>query len=477
MGVFRAEAIWSSQMMARGFRNLIKAGWFWTAVIILFLCATVVTQARAAVPEASSRDHTFRPSPDMSLDQVIQLVRERFPDVQSLERDVDVAAAEVRQSYLWENPNVDGSWATIPVGETNPAGLEKPFANIPNYGVGLSYRFLIGKRSPRQQRAEALERAVRASRSHITRLVGISVVRSVGSLAVAMLRVEAAGELFEDAKRSLDLAASRLAAKFGTPLDVDRLQIELNRVRQHVVKAEGEISASLADCASILGMTCERFGSSAQARAFVTRWVDQIARAQGVPFNRRGDVRALFELEKAASAELDLAKAQAIPDPTVRVGFTHDRFTISGNQQNSLSLQLSVPLPVFDAGQAQQQAALARRNRFAQQRRLLSDTVESRVQAIRKTLDLQRRRQVLIGTEMVPLAQAVLQDVERAASNRLVGLSDVIQARRALHELVGEEADSLAMAFDASMDLVSELPDRESTSLDTGSQVHREEQR
>ena len=83
------------------------------------------------------------------------------------------------------------------------------------------------------------------------------------------------------------------------------------------------------------------------------------------PLDERGDLRALTAAIEAADHERHLAHAQALPDRTLRFGYTYDRFVVSGNQIHSVGIGLSLPLPLFDRGQAVAQAARARARSIA----------------------------------------------------------------------------------------------------------------
>jgi cobalt-zinc-cadmium efflux system outer membrane protein len=434
------------------------------------LTATAVGSSPCIGAEAAARATAvvFRPDARVDLVALTNLVIDRSPSLQTARLDQDLAAAEVAQSLLWENPAFDASWSTIPLGETNPPGMPSPLADIPSYGVGVSYRFLIGKRGPRQERARALQAGARAARDAAARSQALGLVRVLGSLALATLRRGGAAGIVDDARRSLELARARLDATFGTPLDVDRLQIELSRVHQQVLRADGDMGAARAACASVVGMRCEGFGGAAAAREFLLAWVVRGERASEAALGQRPDIRALEAYGRAAQAEVGLARAMSIPDPTVRLGYLHDRFVVAGNQQISLSLAVLAPLPVFDHGQAAAMAAAAKRDRLAAQRARLLDAARARVPALRLALEAQRRRRQAIAGEMLPRARAVLQDLERAAGNRLVALTDVIQARRTVHELLVEETDSIGDAFEASVELLVQLPDASATAVPAG---------
>ena len=412
--------------------------------------------ARAAVPSAAA---PFVPSADLDLPALEKLVRSRSAAVQSAALDVDLAAAEVRQSRLLGNPVLDGSWSTIPIGETNPKGLASPLANVPNYNVGLSYTFLLGKRGPREDRALAAQRGASAVLDATARSLALSFARLLGQLATSTLRRDGVRGLVEASRRSVALAESRLDASFATPLDVDRLRIDLRRTEQTLVSVESDISAALADCAALAGAPCQGFSGSAEARGLLDRWIRRAsAGAEPTRLEGRADVRALEAYREAAAAEATLARAQAIPDPTVRVGYTHDRFLAAGNQRNSLNVSLSLPLPIFDHGQAAAQAAEARKASLGEQRARALGAAQARIPALARRVEAQRKRQETLAKEILPRATDVLRDVERAAENRLLPLTDVIQARRAVDELLVEEADSYRDAFDATVELLAEMP-------------------
>src|SRR5262249_21931456 len=88
----------------------------------------------------------FAPSATLDLPALERQVVQRSPAIQQDLLEHDLARAEARQARIIGNPTLDGTWGTIPIGETNPAGLDKPLANVPNYGVGLSYTVPLGKR-------------------------------------------------------------------------------------------------------------------------------------------------------------------------------------------------------------------------------------------------------------------------------------------------------------------------------------------
>src|SRR5690606_7107470 len=128
----------------------------------------------------------------------------------------------------------------------------------------------------------------------------------------------------------------RVELSFGVPLDVDRLRIELARTERQLLTARSDISEALSTCALYVGASCHGFEDGAAARAFLERWIEATT-SEGAALEQRPDLRALSAYADAARAATRLARNQAIPDPTLRFGYLHDRFLESGNHMNSLS--------------------------------------------------------------------------------------------------------------------------------------------
>lgn len=422
---------------------------------LIALGAEAAPQGAKEQPSRASVE--FTPSPQLSLPDLEQLVAARSSLVVQAEGEVDLARAEQRQSHLWENPVLDGAWDTIPIGELNPPGLERPLDRVPNYSVGLSYTFLLGKRGPRQERAAALLESARLAKASLTRQSALELSRVLGEQASILLRMEGLRSLAEEGAEALLLAEARVDAQFGVPLEADRLRIEVERTRQLLLDAEGDLYATLAECSSLLSQVCRPFGSTEAAKQFLSLWIEGLRQVEG-EVEQRPDIRQLDAERAVAKAELAYARALSIPDPTVRIGYVHDRFLFSGNQMNSVNVGVSLPLPVFDRGQAQKQAADARHRRASELKRQRVLSAESSLKALRSRIELLVRQQKKLQVDILPRARAVLLSLEKAAEGQLVPMTDVLQARRTLSELLLEEAENYRSAFEAALHLAAELP-------------------
>ncbi len=303
--------------------------------------------------EAGPRAETFHFTPSSATDLATaeRIISDRSVDASAASLAVDLASADRHQAGLLPNPIFDFTWGTIPLGRSNPPNLANQFANVPNYNFGLSYTIPIGKVGPREDSADATLRGTEDQRDAVIRNDALQLLRVLGSLAVIELRSSGLTALRDDAKRDVDTARVRLKAGFGDELDIERLTVEVSRADQELASSESDKEQAIATCAALVGGTCDDFASEDDARAFLSAWIDRVPMTTP-DLAEREDVRALDAFRDAAVADRSLAKAQAIPDPTVRLGYTYDRFVASGNQENSLSVTLSLPLPLFDRGQA-----------------------------------------------------------------------------------------------------------------------------
>jgi cobalt-zinc-cadmium efflux system outer membrane protein len=430
--------------------------------VLCLLVLAVPLASRAAAASGPS----FRAHAGLDLAALEGAVSELAPDLVEGRGDVAVAAAERQQSRLFDNPTLSAAWGTLPVGTTNPAGLSRPYANVPNYAVSLGYTVPIEKREPRIRQADAAYAAERAGLLARRRTLALQLAGVLASLAADVLREAGVAGLASDAAHDLEVGQSRLRAGFATELDIDRLGLEQGRSKQRLLSAKSDVARDLGHCAALLGVACEPFADAADARAYLEQWLALAPRA-APDAQARQDLVALSEEARASQAERDLARAARIPDPTVALGYLHDRFVISGNQRNSLNVSVALPLPLFDHGQGRARAAESRRAALTEERARRLDAALATAPLLRDQLIAQRARQRELSSDVIPHAQAIVDQLEHAVENRLVPLTDLLSARRSLDELLVDEADSYADAFGALLALLAETGESPSPATET----------
>lgn len=282
------------------------------------------------------------------------VVWERSPDVIDARNEAQVAASEESRAHLLPNPQLDLAWGTIPIGPTNPRDLNDPIGNVPNYSAGLSELLEIGKRGPRQAATGAEREAAAARAVAVFADRYFALLAAIGRIAMDEERAAMLDRQVDESARLLDLERARADKGEIARMQADRTEAEHLRLVAERDGARSDLEEARAACAELVAEPCAPFGSEESARAFLR----DAARADVPPTwssdieARRPDLAALTAAERAADERLTLAKHQAIPDVTLRLGYTYDTFVASGAQRQSLGVGVQLPLPVADHGQA-----------------------------------------------------------------------------------------------------------------------------
>lgn len=407
-------------------------------LLVTVLVATFVSSAAfgAAPPEL---DLAHLPD-DAAL---TELLWAHSPDVVAARAKLASADADLVRAGLLPNPTLDGSWNTIPIGKTTPSGLDDPLDHVPNYAVSLSMLLEIAKREPRQHAARSASRAAALDTYELLRQRGYDLLERIAEVAAVELRVAALDDLAGDARRLTDLQRTR-ASHGDTPgVDTDRAALEAEKYAGTLRDERQKLGDALIACGHVAGVPCRAFGDAARASAFLSRAVA----ADAASLDARPDIRSLTAQAESAQASLELARNKRIPDPTFRLGYVYDQFVAAGNQRNSLFAGVSVPLPVFDHGQADALQAAASADAASRAAGLLRAQAERDADALdAQAREIAERRRTLHDTTL-PLARQLVDTLERTVARGGTSLGDLLLARRSLGELLLDDADTRLTAF------------------------------
>lgn len=352
------------------------------------------------------------------------------PELQLARARVAQAQADAQKTRLLPNPAADVAVGTIPVGPLNPVGLSDPYLNVPNLQVGLSVLLEIAKRGPRQTAAQENARAVALDALDQLRNRVSSLEDAIGEVAAAQVRVATVTALVADAQKLAGLQRARSDKGDTSSLDADRAQLEQQATQATLGEAIESVQAALRSCGTQAGVPCLPFRDEAQA----AEWL-----ARAVPFatdlTARPDLRALEAATRSAEASRTLAQNRPLPDPTLRVGYVHDRFVVSGNQQNSLFVGVSVPLNLFDRGQTDALAAESSARATTTARERLLAGLPKLVERLTLEFDSVEARQRKLRDESLPLAASIVDRLGAAVTRGAAPLQELLLARRAYAEL------------------------------------------
>lgn len=396
-------------------------------------------------------------------------IAQRHHDLLAAQARLAQARAEVGNArVLLPNPQLDVGLGGIGVGKANQLNIDPKtsqpyavnFANSTNYNVGLTQTIELGKRGPRVDAAEL--RAEESGQSFLDTLGDRTAQARTALARVAYLKGKMA--LLEDnregAKRVAALQKARLEKGAVSGNDYDRLILDNITLESDIARARADLDAALSACSAVMLSPCDAAGTQIgdlDAAAPVP--------AQVADLESRPDVKAARLEGRAAEKDAVLAERRAIPDPSVRVGYTHDTYLVGGGQPNSFLVTVTIPLPLFDHGQ--HDAAKARAK--AMEQKHLADGM---VNAARSELAGLLTRQAflasartMLDTIAVPKSTGILEATNKAFDQGQVSMTELLLARRTHLSLVLSQMDLHFEHFSVRSDL------RHTLGLDTAGQT------
>jgi cobalt-zinc-cadmium efflux system outer membrane protein len=384
--------------------------------------------------------------------QLANVLWNRSPDIIEARAAVEQARSDLIRARTYPNPNLDFTWATIPVGRTNPPGLAEPLANVPNYTTGVAELVELGKRGPRQAAANAdVERSEAQAQTALSDRFFVLLGR-IGQIAASQQRTAVLTELVNAGQELLDLDRARAFHGEIADVELNRTEVEHARLVAGRDAALTDQASAQAECSTMVTAICLPFESGEAAHQFLaqaggatlpTDWSQQAE-------EQRPDLSAQRAALRAAEQRATLAGRRKIPDVTVRLGYTYDSFLVSGNQRNSVALGVQLPIPAFDQGQAELVAALGERARAERIRESLIAAAPNRLAAAvhQRGLVLDRIRRMDDALDRARSVRDALGQAQRAGGTSQI---EVLLARRAYQELVSERAALDADAFDIAL--------------------------
>ena len=380
---------------------------------------------------------------------LLEWVGRRNGEVLAADARIAQAGADVGASrILLPNPTADFAVGGFTLGRTNPsAGSGDPkypnglgFGDTSNFNVGLSQTIELGKRGPRMEAADLRLQGAKKS-YEVTLADKLADARyALARVVYLKARLATLEDGLASAQRSDELQKSRLDHGGISGNDYGRLQLDTLTLATDVARSRSEYIGALAACEGALYAPCDAAADDAAA-------LDAAAALPGsLPepassIARRPDIAAARLEGAAAEQDAVLARRRGIPDPTVRLGYTHDNGIVSGAQPNTLSLSVSVPLALFDHGQHDAAKAAAR---AAEQRHLvtaLSAGAQASYSALLDHRTFVEAALKTVTTVAVPRSAGVLDTTQKAFGQGQVGMTDLLLARRAYLGLILNQID------------------------------------
>jgi cobalt-zinc-cadmium efflux system outer membrane protein len=374
------------------------------------------------------------------------------PDAAAAGARVAQAQAAYAGSRLRPNPQLSATFGGIPAGTTNPPGLG--WGETVNYGATISQAFEIGKRAPRSSAARF--RLTAEAQAAAGAMLG-----SVGDARAAMARVLYARSRRAALADSLDLARQVVAlqrVRFErgdlSGIDFDRLQLDAQMLDADLAQATADLTDSLGACADLLFAPCDPGDAALDIVSALIAPPDSVLPPDwDATLRARPDLQSLEAQQQAAAQDAVLAAKRRVPDPIVSLGYTRDRFLISGDNPRTLSVGVTIPLPAFDRGQHDAARALASERELHQTALAVTARARSDAGALRERQQALAASLATLQADALARADGILSATSDAVSQGELSTTDLLLARRARTDVALKVMDLQLQLFLVQNDL------------------------
>jgi outer membrane protein, heavy metal efflux system len=399
-------------------RVTVRGGALW---VVVALCGP--PGARVSAQEAP------RTQP-LTLVEARALAHRTHPVINAARQAVEVTAGLDRQSGAYPNPTVSfAREQTSGNGGTN-------WQNIATFEQPIE---IGGQRGTRQAAARHRRTIAEAHLALVEAQLDFDVGRAYALALAADDRMALADDATAAFFRAREIAAARFAQGDISGYEYRRIGLEAGRYA--ALRAEMTLARHTArvTLATLIAPSSESISAFAAGMHLVdsiaTAPVDQSLDSLIVlAFRRRADLHAADSEVDASIADARLAGRQAIPTPTVALGFKNERPANDLFVSRGFTFQLAFPLPLWNRHRGATEAASAETQRLEATRDELHRNIRRDVEhawrvlvAATEQLDALRP---LLGAE----AQLALGAASTAYAEGEVSLVEWLDAVRAYHE-------------------------------------------
>jgi cobalt-zinc-cadmium efflux system outer membrane protein len=373
-----------------------------------------------------------------TVEQLVAQAQRDNKDLQAARYEIDVATARLQQAGLREP-------ATVEIASSSDwlFGNEGEY----NHSIGLSQAFPLAHRLAREKDVARVDIALaEVEVAEAGRVLAGEIAADGYRLFALDRRIDAQGELISAEQELAHVTRARFKAAEVSELDVNALQLQLQRLAQERARLQAQRDALGAGLNTRLGRPTDA-QLRIDANVPIATAPQALAQWQARAVAQRPDLRGALLAVDRTEAERALAKASRWQDWTVGVALSQDRLVIEGappqDASRALGLSLSIPLPLtrksngalaeVDASQAQARARVEALQANIAGEVAAAFAEAARLQSALEAYDASTRR---LGDRNLRLSR-------EGYRQGLVPLAEVIQAQRLRTELSADYLDTL----------------------------------
>ena len=366
---------------------------------VALLCATsgaqTTRQLAQAIPE------------ELTLDDALEILRERNPLLSSERQREMAAAGELEQARKLPNPTFSLETESFDAIQGDPAARE----------LFLSVQqpiLLGGKRGKRSELAGALLRAARNDVRAFERELSYRLKVVYALLVRAQSDLELANQILGDFDRVVQLSRIRYERGEMAGGELRRIETEKLRFLEDQVAPEISLESARAEILGLLGMPEYEGPFRVAAPPRFEGELGDVATLVDEAVASRPEVMAQLDRREAARWDVDLQKALGAPDIAPFVGYQRQSDPGLDARASFVNFGVSVGLPLFDRNQGEVSRARAGWRREEELERAVRDQVVVEVRQARETYLRQQRLLTLFEDTYLRTARQA-RDIAEAA--------------------------------------------------------------
>lgn len=364
----------------------------------------------------------------VTLPEAIERALQSAPGIRAREESLTGAEAQIRQAGVLPNPE-----AELEIENFGGSGAFKGFDESEMTLSATQRLELGGKRSARVSVAEADRDGATVERDRSRLDAALETQRAFFEASAAAALVEVTEARLTSAQQIEGMAQRRVRSARDPDTVRLRAEIETGDARSAHDLAKFAFTSAKARLAALWGESNTAFSVDTAALRALPK-PSEIAAVTNA-----SDVKAREAAARRAASNLELEKANSVPDVTVGLGVR--RFEFGGDLAAVVSV--SVPIPVFDTNQGNIDRAAA------EERAARLDLEDSKRTADRERLSLEeeiaraRSEAVTISRDLLPRAEQALRSARRGYDAGAFSYLELAESERTLNDLRTREIDAL----------------------------------
>ena len=415
-----------------------------------FLCLCLV--GRGSETNSASPD----PTKPLGLRQALDLAYLRNWDLLAAKTQVSLADAQRMVAHEFPNPTLSGSVQKINVNNQPAHTIYGNGFGDRSYDTIVAVNQLIeigGKRMNRRLSSQAGFEGARARFSEVRRELELGVSQAYIAAAQGGETARILGESASSLRKEATVNAARLKAGDIATNDLLQIEVTASRLELDARSAADAAVAARIQLATLLGLSPENKNLQLSDSLAILASGEVRALSPGTALEgsdlslvlQRPDLVAARKDIAKAQADLNLAKAQRIPDPTFLAQWEHE----PPDQNQTVGFGLAFPLPLWNRNRgaiAAAQASLAAAEASLQRAQLQAAADLAIARQQRETTATRLKE---FAENLLPKSAAVRESISFAYQKGGASLIDLLSVQRTDNELRLASAQAAADAANA----------------------------